>query len=277
MPEVEDDPFLLRRENRRIDLALDQLAAAAAGIGVRVDVAGSEHPLEQLLDRPHARAAEVDHHGDVGDRPRFNGPLVRRPFRPIEVRTLDADDDTLVLQRHIGRRLDFHVGEVLLDRAAAHPVADDVEEGGHAGLRFVDDASFEVVEVPPSRTAGIRNRRHAASQREGVDGHAEWTTRVRRPLLAVIPVNVDVDQAGRDIQPRGIDGFRRLRRRDVRGDGGDPAILDGDVANGINPVPAVDDVAPLEQQVVRRLGAREARHAQRQQKHNRTLHRHSSH
>jgi hypothetical protein len=49
-------------------------------------------------------------------------------------------------------------------------------------LRFVDDASFVVVEVPPSRTAGIRNRGHAASQREGVDGHAEWTARVPVPF-----------------------------------------------------------------------------------------------
>ena len=95
------------------------------------------------------------------------------------------------------------------------------------------------------------------------------------PLLAVIRVNVDVDQAGRDVQPRGIHGFRGLRRRDVRGDGGDLAVLDGDVANGINPVPAVDDVATLEEQVVSRLGAREARDAQRQQKHNSALHRDS--
>src|SRR4029450_9217616 len=103
---------------------------------------------------------------------------------------------------------------------------------------------------------------------------AEWTARVRRPLLAVIAVNVDVDQAGRDVQPRGIDGFRGLRRRDVRGDGGDLAILDGDVANGINLVPAVDDVATLEEQVVSRLRARDPRNAQRQ-KHNGTLHRDS--
>src|SRR6185503_2325006 len=95
----------------------------------------------------------------------------------------------------------------------------------------------------------------------------------RRPVLAVIPVNVDVDQAGRDVQPRGIDGFGGLRRRDVRGNGGDLAVLDGDVANGINPVPAVDDVAALEEQVVRRLSAREARNTQRQQKHAGTLHR----
>jgi hypothetical protein len=85
-------------------------------------------------------------------------------------------------------------------------------------------------------------------------------------------VNVDVDQAWRDVQARGIDGFRRLRRWDVYGDGGDLAILDGDVANSIDPVPAVDDVAALEEHVIRRLAGHDARSAQRQQNHKGTVH-----
>jgi len=64
---------------------------------------------------------------------------------------------------------------------------------------------------------------------------------------------MDVDEAQRDTLSSGVDGFRGLRRRNVRRNRGDLAVLDRDIANGVNVVPGVDDVAARDQQVVRRL------------------------
>ena len=44
--------------------------------------------------------------------------------------------------------------------AAAHAGADDVEERDHPGLRPIDDALLEVLEVAPARAAGVIDGRH---------------------------------------------------------------------------------------------------------------------
>jgi len=56
---------------------------------------------------------------------------------------------------------------------------------------------------------------------------------------------MDVDEAQRDTLSSGVDGFRGLRRRNVRRNRGDLAVLDRDIANGVNVVPGVDDVPPV--------------------------------
>jgi len=48
---------------------------------------------------------------------------------------------------------------------------------------------------------------------------------------------MDVDEAQRDTLSSGVDGFRGLRRRNVRRNRGDLAVLDRDIANGVNVVP----------------------------------------
>jgi hypothetical protein len=63
-------------------------------------------------------------------------------------------------------------------------------------------------------------------------------------------VGVDVDQAGRDVEPGDVDGLQRLRGRDVGRDRPHGPVLDGHVADGIDVVPGIDDVAALEEQVV---------------------------
>src|SRR5690554_7648619 len=60
-------------------------------------------------------------------------------------------------------------------------------------------------------------------------------------------VDVDVDQAGRDVVPGHVDGLEGTRRGDVRGDERDAAVLDGDVADGAQAVARVDDVARSEE------------------------------
>jgi hypothetical protein len=116
------------------------------------------------------------------------------------VRALDADDLPLVLQRHVERRLHLHVLEVLLDAPGAHAGADDVQEGGDAGLRLIDDAALEVFEVAPAGAARIRDRRDAAAQREAVGKDAPVAAGIVVLLRPGVDVHVDVDQAGHDVE-----------------------------------------------------------------------------
>ena len=50
----------------------------------------------------------------------------------------------------------------------------------------------------------------------------------------------------------------------MRGDGRDLAVLDGDVAHGVDLVLGVDDVSALEQEIVVGLSEGHARHKQQQ-------------
>ena len=95
---------------------------------MREDVAGTEILREQLGDRPHAGAAEIDHDRNVGDLADFHGARKRLPFRTGIVRALDADDQPLVLQRHVGGRLDFLIREVLFVLPSGAAAPDDVDE-----------------------------------------------------------------------------------------------------------------------------------------------------
>ena len=256
--DVEDDALLLRREDGRVDLAVDELPTPPAGVGMREDVARTEDPAEQLRDGAHPRTAEVHHHRDAGDRACLDRTRERVPLGSVEVSALDADDQALVLECHLRGGPGLHVGQVLLEGAASHPVPDDVQERRDARLRRVDDTTLEVVEVAPARAARVGHRGRAASQREGVHGHAIGPAGILGSLT-VVHVDVHVQETGGHVQPRGVDGLCRLGRRDVRGDGGDLAPLDRDVPHGVDPVPGIDDVAALDQQVVGGLGAGGAR------------------
>ena len=139
--------------------------------------------------------AEVDHHRNTGQRAGLDRVLDRRPRRALEVRGLDADDDVAMPSGHLDRRLHAHVGDVLLEGPAAHAVADDVEEREHARLRAADHPIVEVLEVAPSGTAGIGDRRDAGPEREPV-GIDAVVARVGSAFAgARVDVRVDVHQA----------------------------------------------------------------------------------
>ena len=71
-------------------------------------------------------------------------------------------------------------------------------------------------------------------------------------------VNMQIHQAGRDIQAGDVHRFHRFCFRNPGRDGGDPAIFDGDVAPAVNLVLWIYDVAAPEQQVIF-LGVNRAR------------------
>ena len=171
-------------------------------------IRSSSRPLRMVL-------AEVHHHRHVGQRAGLDGTLDRRPLRALVVRGLDADDDVAMPAGHVGGGLHVHVGEVLLERAAAHAVADDVEEREHARLRAGDDPIVEVLEVAPAGAAGVGDGRHAGAEREAV-GIDAVVARVGPSFAgARVDVRVDVHQARRHVQAGRVDGpgARRRRRR----------------------------------------------------------------
>ena len=77
---------------------------------------------------------------------------------------------------------------------------------------------------------------------------------------AVIDVHVNVDEAGRDQQTRGIENVMSLRRIDVLGDGAHSAARDRHVAPVVEVLRGVDDGATGYQEVIHRksLPRREA-------------------
>ena len=163
---------------------------------------GLKDPREQLADLSHPGAAEVHHHRDVFDRPHFDGTLERRPLRPRIVRALDADDESLVLARHVGRRLHLHVGEVLLVLAAGAAAADDVDEGQHAGPRAIDHHVLHVLEVAPSGPARVGERGHPRAEAEPVGIHHAVVGAESLADRGPVDMRVEIDQAGRDVQTR---------------------------------------------------------------------------
>ena len=186
------------------------------------------------------------------------------PLGPGVMRRLDADDETLVLEGHRHGRLDFHVLQVVLACRARDAVADDVQHDEDAGPRAVDDAGLEIVEGPPARAARVDHGRGARAEREPVRRHAP---RVRPTGISV---EMDVDQPGRDVQPRHVHGLRCRGRINRWRDRRNLAILDRHVTDGAHPVPCVDHMAALEEEIV--SGCAGLADRQPQQQHSESYH-----
>ena len=173
-----------------------------------VDVAGAQHFREEIVNRALGLVcAVVDHHGNVGDLTSLNGLLVGLPFRAGVVGAFDAHHHALVLQRHLGRRLRFHVGQVVFVLRAAHAGADDIQERKDARLGPVDDAILEVLEITPAGAARVGDRCYAAAEREAVGRHAVVTGVGAALTAPVVDVDVDIDEAWRHYQSRNIHGL----------------------------------------------------------------------
>jgi len=72
-------------------------------------------------------------------------------------------------------------------------------------------------------------------------------------------VDVDVDDAGRDVEARDVDSPHCLRGRKVRCDGRELTALDGDVAHRVYLILPVNDVPALEEKIVVGLSEDHAR------------------
>ena len=168
---------------------------------MRVDVTGPQLLRHELGQRTLGLVrAEVHHHRNICQRPGLDCTLDRRPLRAGIVRSLDANDEPRMTERHVGRRLRLHVGEVLLELVAAHPVADDIEKCQNPRLRAIDDARLEVVEVAPARSAGVGDSRHPGAKREPIRIDTVVAGVRSRLTGASVDVRMQIDQAGDDVQ-----------------------------------------------------------------------------
>jgi len=77
---------------------------------------------------------------------------------------------------------------------------------------------------------------------------------------------MDVDQAWRDIVAGNIDNFRAGSRLYMFGDLSNPVVFYGYVANRIDPVFGVDNVAALKHKVIRCLPAKHRGRKRKQQR-----------
>ena len=205
---------------------------------------GRRYLLSSVVERlRRVVAAEVDHHRNVGLASGLDRARHRLPLRSHVVGHLHADDHVLVGERPLGGELRVHVAEVLLDGAALHAVPHDVQEGEDAGLRPIDDLGLELREVAPARAADVHHRRLPGAERVAVGRHRAGPVAVLRVLRAPEQVGVDVDEAGRDVQPSRVDHPCGVCGRNVGGDGRDLPVGDRDVPHGVDAVARVDDVA----------------------------------
>ena len=255
MPDVEDHAALASLVKRRVQAAGRGVELRPqSGVHMRVDVAFSQLPRDRLGHGALGRCpAKIDHDRNLGDGARLDAPLDGRPLRPAVVGRLDPDDHVLVLERHLGRRLRLHVGEILLVLPAAHPVADDVQERQDARPRPVDDPVLEIREVTPPRAAGVHHGRDARPERESVRVDAVVArvgTSLARPG---VHVNVDIDESRGDVKAGNVDDLERAGRLDLGLDRRDLPVLNGDVAHGADFVFGIDHVAAAQKQVILRL------------------------
>ena len=127
---------------------------------------------------------------------------------------------------------------------------DDVEEREDACFRAVDDARLEVFEVAPAGGSGVGDGGHAAPKREAVGIHAVVAGVGATLAHPGKDVDVDVDEARSDIEPRDVDHLQGAGRIEAGGDRRHLAVRDGDITHGTDPVAGVDDVATFQQQIV---------------------------
>ena len=114
-----------------------------------------------------------------------------------------------------------------------------MDERQHADRRGLDGVPAERAEVGEAGRPGVDRRRHPAPQ---------VRDRVQAVRAAVVPVTVEVDEAGQHQQTRDVDATVIGRGHHVRrpGDRRDPSVLDDDVEGTVETGARVEDAAAVE-------------------------------
>ena len=116
--------------------------------------------------------------------------------------------------------------------------------------RRIDDALLHVLEVAPSRPAGIDERRHAGAEAEPVGNHRVVRGAELHADRGPVDVGVQIDETGRHVHPGDVHRLERARGRNVSCHGGDLSVLDRHVPHRAQLVAGVDDMSSLEEEVV---------------------------
>ena len=252
---VENDATLFRFEKVRADFLVfvehgDEIDVHVCGDVARAELFGDEIGVRTL----GAKDAEVNHDGYVGEITRFKCAIHRGPFGTGEMGSFDADDEARVLLDDGGRGGGVHVRDVLLGLARPHATADDVEKGDDPGERAVDDAVLEVGKIFVTGATGVGDGGCTTAEGETV-----WINRVVSIVSAAesgagVDVDVNVHEAGSNVQAGSVDGTRGTGSREIFFDRDDFVVLDGDVTNFVGVVFCVEDGSTFDEEIVLLLG-----------------------
>src|SRR6266478_4589459 len=225
-----------------------------------IDITGPEFLKHQVLKGSlGAEVSKVNHHRNVRQSTSFHAAFDRDPVGSTVVRHFDADDRVAIGHGQVSRGLCVHIVDVLFVGVARHACAEDVQENQHTGAGAVNYVLLELREVVTAGRSGVNHGGHAGAEGEGIGEDAPIAASEHAPIGAGENVSMKIDQAGSNVESSHIDHLARLCGGDIRGNGGDPAIPDREVAPSIDIVLAVDEVTALQQEVVRGLGEQSAR------------------
>src|SRR6185503_9282670 len=136
----------------------------------------------------------------------------------------------------------------------------------------VDHARLEVRKTAPSRRSQVDDRCHTAAEREAIRRETPIARVLRQHVGAVVDVDMNVHQAGRDEQARHVHHFLGVTGRNRVGDTRDLPGRDRHVHPAVDVAPRIDDVPTLEQQVVLRLCPGRVGEEQRRRNDSKTFH-----
>ena len=253
VPKVEVNALFARLAHIVVDLALFVDDRKLPGEDMRVYVARAQVFEQQVgigaLRRPRPK---VDHDRHFAELTGLDGGVYRSPGRVFVVEGLggpvvggfDADADIVVGGGGFGGLLRVEVGDDLF--GIAHARRGDIDETQDTGLGRLDHGFAKVLEFLGTGGAGVDAGGDAFFKevRVGVEAAHEHAGVMR---ASVVGVYVDVEQAGRDDEVADVDDAVGLLRGDILFDAGYAAIENTDVADCINIVGGVDDVAAFEQ------------------------------
>ena len=210
------------------------------------------HVLKQMCQR-HRRAADVHHHPrlcGVGYLARHleGGQSVGLARGPV----VDAHLHAQCLLRIFANALNGLVGlgesEILqftdTRRERCQSGCAQVHKGIQPGTRIAHDVIAEGRVVAPPGTAGIHRRGHPRRQAGHIGIH-----RTRPP--AVVEMPVDIQEARRNQMAPHVNHLGGLTHRNIRLDGRHPALPEGHVTALPQVLRGVENVAVLEEQIVR--------------------------
>src|SRR5580658_1040551 len=143
--------------------------------------------------------SEVYHHRNAGYGSGLYRVLNWSPFRTGIMSGLDAHDHVFVPLGHIRGGRGLHIRKIVLELRPAHSVSHDIQKRQDARFGAIDDALFEVFEIPPPRATRVRDCCHAYTKHEAV-GIEAVVSSIRTTLAgARVHVDVNVNQAWRHV------------------------------------------------------------------------------
>jgi hypothetical protein len=260
---VENYSALAGFEKNGIELAIGKndgkLLSENVGVNVsRPSLFEDEIGISAIRTRP-----EIVHNGAIRGLGTGDGAIHSGPGRVFSIPGLvrpvmsgfHADDEVGIFVDGLGAALDVHLVDALL-QTAAHAVGHNIKKSEHADLGVIHDAFLFRKKRFSAGGAGINDGGYAGSEGEisgdgvGLDVRTSGRIKPIERRASCGDVNVNVDEAGSDVETGGIDDFFGGGRGNVFFDSGDFTGSDSDIHDAINLIGGINDVAALEEEFV---------------------------